>query len=137
MEFFSRTSIDYIPSILPTMASRVLLLPLRSPLGLGLSLTAAYAFGTPLLPRPSGAQLLLSCDAEPFGRTSSDEWSYRRSPGARSGGVASPRVYRQISGGSIAGLVAGLAVSVFSRTLALLLGIVVFGVQVRFFFLWE
>jgi len=40
-----------------------------------------------------------------------------------------PKVVRQISSGSIIGLCAGLAVSIFSRSLALLIGLLVIGVQ--------
>jgi len=40
-----------------------------------------------------------------------------------------PRVVRQISSGSIVGLCTGLAVSTFSRSLALLIGLLVVGIQ--------
>ena len=45
-------------------------------------------------------------------------------------GRPNPAAYRQISAGSILGLVGGVAVSYFSKTLALLFGVAVFGVQV-------
>ena len=45
-------------------------------------------------------------------------------------GRPNPAAYRQISAGSILGLVGGVAVSYFSKTLALLVGMMVFGVQV-------
>jgi len=40
-----------------------------------------------------------------------------------------PGTVRQISGGSITGICAGLAISTFSRSLALLIGLLVLGVQ--------
>ena len=45
-------------------------------------------------------------------------------------GRPNPAAYRQISAGSILGLVGGVAVSYFSKTLAMLFGLAVFGVQV-------
>ncbi|KAF6223553.1 hypothetical protein HO133_000396 [Letharia lupina] len=44
-------------------------------------------------------------------------------------GRPNPRAYRQISAGSIVGLLGGVAVSTFSKTLAMLFGLLVFGVQ--------
>lgn len=41
-----------------------------------------------------------------------------------------PAAYRQISAGSILGLVGGVAVSMFSRTLAIVFGLTILGVQV-------
>ncbi|PQE11941.1 fun14 family protein [Rutstroemia sp. NJR-2017a BVV2] len=46
----------------------------------------------------------------------------------RDGGL-NPKAVRQISSGSIIGLCAGLAVSTFSRSLALVIGLLVVGVQ--------
>lgn len=45
-----------------------------------------------------------------------------------------PDLMRQLSGGSVTGFLSGLLVSVFSRTLVLLLGVSVVIVQVRFLF---
>jgi len=131
------------------MAS-LLLRPLMRPqtlgLGLGLSLASYHAFHQ----RP------IRLDSSPF---SSD--SYKRdaqTPVLSRAGSLNPRAVRQISSGSIIGtnrmllmlykerqllnraigLCTGLLVSTFSKSLALILGLLVVGVQVsRPFKLWK
>ncbi|KAF2158193.1 hypothetical protein K461DRAFT_318174 [Myriangium duriaei CBS 260.36] len=104
------------------------LLP-RRPLLLGLGLATTSLFLSPLSPirRP----LLL--DASPVAHPR--DWSfsqYQRDasvPITTSRGGLNPRAVRQVSAGSITGVIAGLAVSTFSKPLALLLGLLVFGLQ--------
>ncbi|KAI9837900.1 MAG: hypothetical protein M1838_004717 [Thelocarpon superellum] len=68
----------------------------------------------------------LSCDAGPLPATSSTgDWSYAKREDRR----ANASLYRQISKGSVIGLLAGLAISTFSRPLAVVLGLLVFGIQ--------
>ncbi|KAK5008414.1 hypothetical protein LTR28_004009 [Elasticomyces elasticus] len=67
--------------------------------------------------------------------TSPREWSFSqyqneaRAPVVKNGRL-NPSAVRQVSIGSIAGLLGGLAVSTFSKPLALLIGLLIFGVQV-------
>ncbi|KAK8199611.1 hypothetical protein HDK77DRAFT_440593 [Phyllosticta capitalensis] len=44
-------------------------------------------------------------------------------------GRVNPKVWKQVSSGSILGLLSGVAVGIFSKPLALLIGLLVFGVQ--------
>lgn len=111
------------------MAS-ILLRPLLRPqflgLGLGLSMATYHtvyrqpAFRLDSSPSSSGSGSILSTD------------SYRRNaevPVIKSGGRLNERAVRQISSGSIIGLCAGLVVSKFSRPLAIILGLLIVGVQ--------
>ncbi|APA08046.1 hypothetical protein sscle_03g028160 [Sclerotinia sclerotiorum 1980 UF-70] len=50
-------------------------------------------------------------------------------PIVKRGGGLDPKAVRQISSGSIIGLGAGLAVSTFSRSLALIIGLMIVGLQ--------
>ncbi|KAL3425765.1 FUN14 family protein [Phlyctema vagabunda] len=105
------------------MAS-LLLRPLFRPalgLGLGLSITTfQLTRQQPMWMDAGGSASLLSTD------------SYRRNAQTPvvTKGRLNPKAVRQISSGSIIGLCAGLAVSTFSKSLALLLGLLVVGVQV-------
>ncbi|KAI9791970.1 MAG: hypothetical protein M1816_003239 [Peltula sp. TS41687] len=98
---------------------------LRSPVALGLTLGGTTATILPsLLPllRPSSSSSsssLLYCDAPATRPTTSTSTSRRNES----------KIYRQISGGSVIGLLAGLAVGTFSRTLTFLFGVLVLGVQ--------
>ncbi|KAI9677471.1 MAG: hypothetical protein M1817_006425 [Caeruleum heppii] len=105
-----------------------LLSPLRSPLTLGLTLSSVYFASTLSYSNPSR---LLCCDARTSASSTANDWSYSRDAKVPvvKGGRPNPRAYRQISSGSITGLIAGLAVGTFSKTLTLLLGLLVFGVQ--------
>ncbi|MCJ1351305.1 MAG: hypothetical protein MMC33_001289 [Icmadophila ericetorum] len=98
------------------------------PLTLGITtFSTAYALQTLYRPRP------LLCESPPTGATSSSFRIYTTNaetplikPNERRVNTA---VYKQISSGSILGLLAGLGVSVFSRGLAFLIGVLVLGVQ--------
>lgn len=108
-----------------------LLLPRSRPLfsfSLGLGLSSLYATQAiyrqkPLLCEASGATPMATV-SESFKTYSRDA----KVPVFRDG-RPNPQAYRQISAGSIAGLLGGVAVSTFSKTLAMLFGLLVFGVQ--------
>lgn len=79
-------------------------LRLLRPLSIGL--TASAVLATPLLARPSS--LYAYCDDSKHASTSPRDWSFSQysrdaqTPVVRKGGV-NPRIYRQISSGSIIG----------------------------------
>lgn len=108
-----------------------LLLPRSRPLfslTLGLGLSSLYATQAIYRQRP------LLCEVSAgASRTSLSEsfQSYARDAKVPvfKDGRPNPRAYRQISAGSIVGLLGGVAVSTFSKTLAMLVGLLVFGVQ--------
>jgi len=105
------------------MAS-LLLRPLFRPQALGLGLGLSIATCHALHQRP------LRLDSSPVGSGvfSSDSYGKNaRTPVVN--GNLNPAAVRQISSGSIIGLCAGLVVSTFSRSLALILGLLVVGVQ--------
>ncbi|KAK3073531.1 hypothetical protein LTR53_004820 [Teratosphaeriaceae sp. CCFEE 6253] len=115
------------------MASRILnpaLFHLRTPL-----FAASLGFsGALLLHQTFCSRRLLRLDASPSALSPKD-WSFSqyqndvRTPVTKADGTLNPGAIRQLSMGSILGLVAGLGVSVFSKPLALLLGLLVVGVQ--------
>jgi len=97
-----------------------------SALVVGLSFSSVLVAPLALRPR----SLLLRCDASPE-PLASREWSYARDARTpvRSQGRWNPQALKQVSAGSILGLVCGLAVSVFSKPLAVVIGLLVFGIQ--------
>lgn len=103
------------------MASRLLLRPLMRPqtlgLGLGVSLFSAFHLQQRPIRLDSGAVF-----------SSSSYTEKARTPVVRNGRL-NPGAVRQISSGSIIGLCAGLAVSTFSRSLTIILGLLVVGIQ--------
>ncbi|EKG15986.1 hypothetical protein MPH_06807 [Macrophomina phaseolina MS6] len=107
-------------------------LRLLRPLSVGL--TASAVLAAPLLARPRSFRLHCD-DSASTSSVSPRDWSFSqysrdaRAPVVRNG-RANPRIWRQISSGSIIGLVGGLAVSTFSKPLALLVGLLVLGTQV-------
>ncbi|KAK3620665.1 hypothetical protein LTR56_023256 [Elasticomyces elasticus] len=76
--------------------------------------------------------LRLDSTASPL---SPKDWSFSqyqndaRTPVTKGDGTLNPNAIRQLSLGSILGLVGGLGISLFSKPLALLLGLLVVGVQ--------
>ncbi|KAA6412217.1 MAG: Heme peroxidase [Lasallia pustulata] len=109
------------------MASLLLRRPLLSPLtlGLGFGLTTLYAAYSLQLHRP---QRLL-CDTSPTLSGSFRTYQQDAKVPVVKNGRPNPAAYKQISSGSIIGLMGGLAVSTFSKTLAFVFGLFVFGVQ--------
>ncbi|KAJ9643059.1 hypothetical protein H2201_004863 [Coniosporium apollinis] len=112
------------------MASRILLRPLTNTFTSTLLVSSVLA--APLLLQPYRRPLLL--DSATVSPLSSKDWSYSRYqrdaqvPVTKNGRV-NPAVFKQISAGSILGLIGGVAVSVFSKPLALIIGLLVFGLQ--------
>ncbi|PMD14877.1 hypothetical protein NA56DRAFT_365412 [Hyaloscypha hepaticicola] len=105
----------------------LLLRPLFRPQALGLGLGLSIATYHAMYQRP------LRLDSRPMGSDGSVFSANSYSKNARTpimkGGNLNPGAVRQISSGSIIGLCAGLVVSTFSRSLALILGLLVVGVQ--------
>jgi hypothetical protein len=78
----------------------------------------------------------LLCDGpDPLTKITSDlknrYASEAQTPIIKQSGAANPRAVRQISMGSIFGVLAGLGVSVFSKPLAILIGLGIVCLQVR------
>ncbi|KAH8598066.1 hypothetical protein B0O99DRAFT_53631 [Bisporella sp. PMI_857] len=105
-----------------TKMASFLLRPMLRPqilgLGLGLSLATLH----------TAHQRPLRLDSAPILSTDSYRGNVKTPVVQR--GRLSPKAVRQFSSGSIIGLCAGLAVSTFSKSLALLIGLLVIGVQV-------
>ncbi|KAF2219767.1 hypothetical protein BDZ85DRAFT_40935 [Elsinoe ampelina] len=102
----------------------------RRPMMLGISaLGASSILLSPMLHRRT---LLL--DSSPSS-VSAKDWSYSqyqkdaKVPIFGQGGGLNPRAIRQISAGSILGVFAGMAVSTFSKSLTLIIGLLILGVQ--------
>merc|ERR1712093_50677 len=119
------------PSLQPPLSkmATLLLRPLIRPQTLGLGLGLSFLTHQTLTQRP------YRMDTSPLSSSSGGSIlsgdSYARNakvPVVREGRLNESAV-RQISSGSIIGLCAGLAVSTFSRSLALILGLLVVGVQ--------
>ncbi|TKA78588.1 hypothetical protein B0A55_03870 [Friedmanniomyces simplex] len=116
------------------MASRLLnpsLFHLRTPL-----LAASLGFsGALLLHQTFHSRRLLRLDSVASPAASPKDWSFSqyqhdaRTPVTKGDGTLNPNAIRQLSLGSILGLVGGLGISLFSKPLALLIGLLVVGVQ--------
>ncbi|KAK4569876.1 hypothetical protein LTR86_002845 [Recurvomyces mirabilis] len=108
------------------------LFSLRTPLfaaGLGVS-------GALLVHQTFQSRRLLRLDvASGTGSVSPKDWSFSQyqndasTPVVSQGGMLNPRAVRQLSMGSILGFAAGMGVSLFSKPLALLIGLLIIGVQ--------
>ncbi|GAB7347734.1 hypothetical protein MBLNU459_g5286t1 [Dothideomycetes sp. NU459] len=102
----------------------------RALFGIGLGLSSSL-----LLPTLHSHRSRLLLDSSPSG-VSAKDWSFSqysrdaKAPVVKKNGALNPKAVRQISTGSILGVVGGLAVSVFSKPLALLIGLLIIGVQV-------
>lgn len=100
----------------------------------GLMLSTPLILSTPLLVQSFKRPVL--CEGpDPLSKITSDiRNSYAReaqTPIIKTSGAPNPRAIRQISMGSILGVLAGLGVSVFSKPLAILIGLGIVCVQVR------
>nr|POE78452.1 hypothetical protein CFP56_60684 [Quercus suber] len=99
-----------------------------------LGIGASAGFFVPGLLRTYQSRWALRLDSSPS-PTSPKDWSYRqyqsdaKAPITRRDGKLNASAVRQMSSGSIIGLVAGLGVAFFSKSLALILGLLVVGVQ--------
>ncbi|KAK0786020.1 hypothetical protein LTR91_006708 [Friedmanniomyces endolithicus] len=116
------------------MAFRLLnpsLFHLRTPF-----LAASLGFsGALLIHQTFHSRRLLRLDSLSSPATSPKDWSFSqyqqdaRTPVTKGDGTLNPNAIRQLSLGSILGLVGGLGISLFSKPLALLIGLLVVGVQ--------
>ncbi|KAJ4302933.1 hypothetical protein N0V90_001824 [Kalmusia sp. IMI 367209] len=98
----------------------------------GLLLTTPLILSTPLLIHQFKRPVL--CDSpDPLSKITSDlRGQYvdeARTPIIKTSGAPNPRAIRQISLGSILGVIAGLGISVFSKPLAILIGLGIVCVQ--------
>lgn len=99
----------------------------------GLMLSTPLILSTPMLAQWHRHAIL--CDGpDPLTKLTSDlKKNYARdarTPIIQQSGGLNPRAVRQISLGSVLGIMAGLGVSVFSKTLAVLIGLGIVCVQV-------
>lgn len=100
----------------------------------GLVLSTPFILSAPLLAQTMRRPIL--CDGpDPLSKiTSGFQNRYAgeaQTPVIKTSGAPNPRAIRQVSMGSILGVLAGLGVSVFSKPLAILIGLGVVCVQVR------
>ncbi|KAH9872683.1 hypothetical protein J1614_005077 [Plenodomus biglobosus] len=102
----------------------------------GFMLSTPLILSTPLLAYQFRHAQRIRCDApDPFSKIKSDlsngYTSEAQTPIITQSGAVNPRAIRQISMGSILGVLGGLGISVFSKPLAILIGLGIFVVQVR------
>jgi hypothetical protein len=100
----------------------------------GLMLSTPFILSAPLLVQTIRRPVL--CDGpDPLSKITSDLRNKyageAQTPVIKTSGAPNPRAIRQVSMGSILGVVAGLGVSVFSKPLAILIGLGIVCVQVR------
>ncbi|CAD0086943.1 unnamed protein product [Aureobasidium vineae] len=93
------------------------------PLGIGLGLGAAFTSYSLLAPRRN---LYALCDSSAAFNSYTNN---AKVPVVNRRGGLNPNAVRQISSGSIAGVLGGMAVSLFSKPLTLLIGLLIVGVQ--------
>ncbi|PNS15604.1 inosine-5'-monophosphate dehydrogenase [Sphaceloma murrayae] len=102
----------------------------RGPVLLGLTALGASSI---LLGNPLAQRRRLMLDSSPSS-VSARDWSYSQYqrdasvPVFSQGGGLNPRAIRQISAGSIIGVLAGMAVSTFSKPLTLIIGLLILGI---------
>ncbi|KAK5166303.1 uncharacterized protein LTR77_008564 [Saxophila tyrrhenica] len=118
------------------MASRLFhpsLFHLRSPLFAASFGVSSAIFGASLL-QAHRSRYAYRLDSSPSS-TSAKDWSFSqyqseaRTPVVSQNGGLNARAVRQMSAGSIFGLVAGLGLSIFSKPLVVLVGLLIAGVQ--------
>ena len=104
-------------------------LALHRATSIGLGVTTSLTIYS-LLPTSPIRPKLQYCDSL-SSSSAATNWNYSQAqtPVVKNG-KPNPAAYKQLSAGSILGLVGGVAVSMFSKTLAVLLGLAIFGVQV-------
>lgn len=101
----------------------------------GLVLSTPLILSTPLLAYQFRNMQRIRCDGpDPITKITSDlKNNYTkeaRNPVITQSGAVNPRAIRQISMGSILGVIGGLGISVFSKPLAILIGLGIFALQV-------
>ncbi|KAI8940893.1 hypothetical protein NX059_002153 [Plenodomus lindquistii] len=100
----------------------------------GLMLSTPLILSTPLLVHHFRHAQRIRCDGpDPFSKITSDLTSgyttEAQTPIITQSGAVNPRAIRQISMGSILGVLGGLGISVFSKPLAILIGLGIFVLQ--------
>lgn len=100
----------------------------------GLLLSAPLILSAPLLAQHVRFGQRIQCDGpDPLTKITSDLTSNytteARTPVITQSGAVNPRAIRQISMGSILGVIGGLGISVFSKPLAVLIGLGIFVLQ--------
>jgi len=103
---------------------RPLLRPQTLGLGLGLGLSLVTLQHRQAIRLDTAASNPPIFSSSSYSRTAKTPVLDRRSPGG-----LNPKAVRQVSSGSIIGLCAGLAVSTFSTSLAIILGLLIVGTQ--------
>jgi hypothetical protein len=101
----------------------------------GLMLSTPLILSTPLLVQQYRNRQPIRCDGpDILSKITNDVTrgytSEAKTPVITESGAANPRAIRQVSMGSILGVIGGLGVSVFSKPLAILIGLGVFVLQV-------
>jgi hypothetical protein len=120
------------PSRLPQNTKMSFLLPgFRR----GLMLSTPFILSAPLLAYQFRNAQLIRCDGpDPFSKITHDltgnYTTEARTPIVTQSGAVNPQAIRQISMGSILGVIGGLGISLFSKPLAVLIGLGVFVLQV-------
>lgn len=105
----------------------------------GLMLSTPLILSTPLLVYQFRNAQPIRCDGpDPITKITNDLKSNyvteARTPVITQSGAMNPKAVRQISMGSILGVIGGLGISVFSKPLAVLIGLGIFALQVRLLF---
>jgi hypothetical protein len=96
-----------------------------------LLLATPLILSTPLLIQHHKFSQPTYCDsADPLAKLTRNYASEARTPIITESGAANPRAIRQVSMGSILGVFCGLGISVFSKPLAVLIGLGIFVLQV-------
>ncbi|RYO26974.1 hypothetical protein AA0111_g7839 [Alternaria arborescens] len=100
----------------------------------GLMLSTPLILSTPLLAYQFRNAQVIRCDGpDPITKITNDLKSNyvteARTPVITQSGAMNPKAVRQISMGSILGVIGGLGISVFSKPLAVLIGLGIFALQ--------
>ncbi|USP75788.1 hypothetical protein yc1106_03062 [Curvularia clavata] len=100
----------------------------------GLVLSTPLILSTPLLAYQFRNMQRIRCDGpDPLTKITSDlknnYTNQAKTPVVTQSGAVNPRAIRQISMGSILGVIGGLGISVFSKPLAILIGLGIFALQ--------
>jgi hypothetical protein len=97
----------------------------------GFIVSTPLLLSTPLLIHQFRSLQPIRCDGpDPFSKIAGDLTRGGKTPIITESGAANPRAIRQVSMGSILGVFCGLGISVFSKPLAILIGLGIFVLQV-------
>lgn len=97
----------------------------------GFIVSTPLLLSTPLLVHQYRSLQPIRCDGpDPFSKIAGDLTRGGKTPIITESGAANPRAIRQVSMGSILGVFCGLGISIFSKPLAILIGLGIFVLQV-------